>query len=426
MHKYPDDIERLLLDLTRQDILVCGYAFEDTCVVRAFSENGGAVYCVNPSGAPPRLGPILYKRRSEEFVIDGQAGRFDEFFTGLHEELTRPPANVEKPSVNPFKFLLSYETRDKDWFHGRRRQTRTVIATFNSAPPRVMHLVGPPKAGKTSFVRAGVIASLDPDRFSPVYLRCQGALDTWLPQAIGRGLPPLKEPEDANAAIARLKASTTKHLVVVLDQFERVVNRFPETDRGRANLRQCLNNLWEQAGVNLTFVCVGDDDARYLKALLAAKTDHLDDHLDVQIPRLEPKIVGGIIGRLARRAGIQFDPDVVRAIVQKYDETRSAPRGFSLGHVQAVCNILAESARVDLNSLTKALDDNGEALDVALNLCDIVSFVEDIPDEVGRTLFRKVMKVIPVESKKVLANYLKDHFADLLTPPEYQGAAARR
>lgn len=416
MHNYPEGIKALIRELTRQDVLVCGYAFEDLCVVRAFSEDGGTIYCVNPSGAPPNLVPFLSKRRSEDWVIRGKPGYFDEFFSELHQELTTGSAQEEKPRVNPFKFLLSYETRDKDWFCGRRRLTRTVLEMFSAGPPRVVHLMGPPKAGKTSFVRAGVIANLDPDRSWPVYLRCQGPLDTWFAAAIGRVLPPADEHEDPKAATRRLAASTPKHVVVVLDQFERVVNRYPETERGQRQLRECLNGLWDYAGGNLTFVCVGEEDWGYLKGIMAARNDHPDDHVDFEIPRLKPKMVRWVIGTLARKAGIQFDPEAIRAIVQKYE---SAPTGFSLGHVQAICNILAESAHVDLNRVEKALDDNGEALDVALNLCDIVSFVEDIPDEVGRTLFRKVMKVIPVESKKVLATYLKDHFSDLFTPPEY-------
>ena len=43
MHRYPEAIEALVKNLTRRDIVVCGYAFNDNCVTRAFAERGGSI-----------------------------------------------------------------------------------------------------------------------------------------------------------------------------------------------------------------------------------------------------------------------------------------------------------------------------------------------------------------------------------------------
>jgi hypothetical protein len=419
MHKYPEEIEKLLQELTRRDIIVCGYAFEDICVARAFPDEGGSIYSVNPGGPPSNLVPYLMKRHSTDWSIDQNSGRFDDFFGELYDDLESVVPPPTPPKSNPFKFLVSYDARDKDWFYGRGQLIRKTLRRLAETSARVIHLVGPSKAGKTSFVRAGLLASLDPQRYCGVYLRCQSPLETWLPQAIARVLP-AAHADSLNGAVSALAASTAERVVVVLDQFERIASRYPETEAGRRQLLNCLNKLSESAPANVTFLCVGVDETNYLKTLLDSRAEYVD------IPCLPPKIVGGIIGRMSRQVAIQFDPEVVRALMQRYDETAATARPFTLAHVQAVCNILAASAHIDRESYEKVVRADGEALDVALNVCDIVSFVEDIPDEIGRNLFRKVMKVIPVESKKVLANYLKDNFSDLFTPPEFQDAAGVR
>jgi hypothetical protein len=263
MNSYPEKMRQFFNDLTRQDILICGYAFQDACVERAFSEQGGSIYFVNPGKAPLNLVPFLLKRRSNDWVIDGEAGKFETFFTQLDRALNRPEEEVARPKLNPFKFLTSYDIRDRI-AHGRWPAREGVQATGDT-PGRVF----------TSWARqirqdvlceAGLVPRLDPARFLPVYLRCQGDLKTWLPKAIAAVLPTAAPDPDARAAVQRLAASTPRHVVLVLDQFERVVHRCGDTDAGREQLQQCLTGLAECACPNLSFVCVGADDNPYLMA----------------------------------------------------------------------------------------------------------------------------------------------------------------
>lgn len=413
MHGYPDVINGLLQDLTRQQIIVCGYAFEDTCVLRAFSERGSSIFCVNPGGAPPKLQPILLKRKSDNWVFDKDWGRFDSFFEGLHKALTEDVTPRQRPKANPFKFLVSYDVRDKDRFHGRRKLIKEIAENLTMKRPKVFHLAGPSKAGKTSLVRAGIVANLDPELFLPIYARCQNPLETWLPTLIGRVLPSANSTEDIKTAINRLADSTKKHVVLVLDQFERVVNRYRDTEADQGQLLQCLNGLGNHALPNLTVLFVGEYSISYLKAIMKTKAEW------IEVPRLERRKMGAIVRYQARKAGIHFEPAVIAALMKRYEETTTSNRPFSLAHVQAVCNLLASSTRVDVASYNEVIQNYSDVLDEVLNVCDIVSFVEDIPDEPGRNLFRKVMKVIPGESKKFLALYLKENFQDLFTPPEF-------
>src|SRR5215472_1334312 len=74
MANYPPEIANLLGEITRRDIIICGYAFEDLCVARAFdtSLDAGSIYYVNPSGAGTgQIRGILIGRRSKEKVISG-------------------------------------------------------------------------------------------------------------------------------------------------------------------------------------------------------------------------------------------------------------------------------------------------------------------------------------------------------------------
>ena len=413
MNQYPQQINEMLLDLTRGYMIVCGYSFEDQCVVRAFAQEGDSVYCANPGGAPPNLGPVLIKRYSKDWVIDKDDGKFDAFFGDLYRELTAAPVVYAAPKANPFKFLVSYEVRDGKSFHGREDLTEDALKRFQSVPPqKLIGLFGKSKVGKTSFVRAGLIAHLDTDKFEPVYLRCQGPLDSWLPRAVSKICTPAAP--GVEAAIKALSATTSKHLVIVIDQFERVAGANPDKDPGKRQLEADLQMLNRCNCPNVSFLCVGVETTSFLSALAKGKVDV------VEVTKLAAEAVASIIARLAQDAGIQFQADVIEALVRRYDEAPDGSREFTLAHVQAVCNILAGSSLVDMEHYEKVISSDEDALHVVLNVNDIVSWVEDIEDEVRRNMFRKVMKVVPVESKKLLAAYLRAHFSDLLTPPEFE------
>lgn len=410
MHEYPDEIKKLLKELTREDILVCGYAFRDDCVRNAFSHEGGSVYWVNPSEPPLDLKVMMGERRSSDWVVGEDGGKFDTFFESLHNELTRPPIPVlgTTPSTNPFKFLVSYAAEDEKHFRGREAETQKVLERLNATPPRgVIHLVGPAKGGKTSFVHAGVIAKLDAAQF-PVYLRCHGAPpEIWLPQAIAKaGQLPVQKNESIKAAITRLcekkKLEGKRQVVLVLDQFERVAQHYWQNGE-EEQFVTCLTSLGECLSDDVNLICVEVDDGHgsFWKALHKANEDANTKHHDIELRELKAEKVAEIIEGLAQEAGIAFDADVVREITRRYKEYSKASPPFSLAHVQAVCNILARSPRRDVASYNQVIQENLDALDLALKIYEIMSFVEDIPDELRPSLFRTVTNQVP-ESQAVL------------------------
>ena len=81
---------------------------------------------------------------------------------------------------NPFKFLESYEASRRRRVHRTRRRYRDLPRGARQANPQVIIVPGPPKAGKTSLVRAGLIPALDVATHAGVYVRCQPALEKTL------------------------------------------------------------------------------------------------------------------------------------------------------------------------------------------------------------------------------------------------------
>src|SRR3954454_16485021 len=70
-------------------------------------------------------------------------------------ERTRPPRD---PGDSPFKGLESFEVADADLFFGRERLIADMVARLSGA--RLMGIVGPSGSGKSSVLRAGLLASL--------------------------------------------------------------------------------------------------------------------------------------------------------------------------------------------------------------------------------------------------------------------------
>src|SRR5260370_5034948 len=148
MHRYPESIEALLQRETSNDIIVCGYSFRDRCVQRAFSEQGELVVSVDREAPPTDLRFYMKNRRSVNWTISAY---FDAFFTDLHRELLEAPKPDQKPALNPFKFLQSYEANDKDSLPGRDDETQEFDQAL-MRKARVSVIAAPGRAWETAFV----------------------------------------------------------------------------------------------------------------------------------------------------------------------------------------------------------------------------------------------------------------------------------
>jgi DNA-binding SARP family transcriptional activator/WD40 repeat protein len=120
------------------------------------------------------------------------------------------------PLVCPFKGLASFDRSDADYYFGRERAIYDLIARLAASP--LVGIIGASGIGKSSLLRAGVLASLN-----------AGALPgsaTWSQVVVRPGDHPLEalrralDDADLSKALARLKPG--ERLVVAVDQLEEV------------------------------------------------------------------------------------------------------------------------------------------------------------------------------------------------------------
>ena len=250
MHQYPQTVEALVREITSRDILVCGYAFNDACVIKAFSDQGGSVHCINPDGPPRYLSGIMRLRNSQDFDI---RETFDAFCEELERELSQE-SEWKSPSHNPFKFLESYELADAKAFGDRDSEIKQFFDVL-SKRPRVIILYGPGRAGKTSLVRAGICPLLGPfvpDQPEGIYVRCKGDLRYSLPEQLSRsrfaterlGLDPVPAEINVQQMMGRLGSlQGGRRVVLFLDQAERLTAGPAKSRRRDAELRAILEPL---------------------------------------------------------------------------------------------------------------------------------------------------------------------------------------
>jgi hypothetical protein len=389
-------------------------------MLRAFALSGQSIFCVNPSGAPVNLKPVMNRRQSGDNVIDKDDGRFDQFFQALWRELASEDKGEPKPVVNPFKFMEGYKVADRDWFVLRRKLTRNLVRRLETNPPPTLHLLGPRRAGKTSLVRAGLMAGLQMSQtaFWPVYVRCRGDLEPWLAEELAPHLKDTLRGTSIEDVLQALSRASDRRVVLILDQFERVIGRFPETQAGRDQLKQCIRRLSQAAPKGTTVVCVGpSENASYLIALnqLGMMGELIDP--------FEGKHVRRIIRTLARKAGIRFDQDAVDRIVQKYTDSQGSRKPFTLTHVQALCHLLCSSGHVDVAAVERVERDELNSLDLVLNEYDLFGIMEDVPFESQQVVLRQLTKFIPEPGRQRLASCLKERFAEIF-PQEIKVKAA--
>jgi len=419
---YPPPIKQALEELTAGHILVCGYAYNDQCVISSFSKNGpGNVVVVDPK--PSRMLCDVAKNRGSQLLFSDKDGYFDTFFRKLSAALSadqmRDAAAAKQHKEkrkNPFKFLEAYREEDSASFVGRAPTIEEVMNGLRE-PGRPLFILGPAKDGKTSLVRAGVLPRLEPSAgLRPqtfLYLRCQPDLKTWLLGALERERRKRKGPaaSDLGAALAGL-AADGRRFYLVLDQFERVVRPYEKSAKGEAEFNALLAWLMDLTPPAVTVVYVIRSEGKRIYTALR-KLGLLDRFVTLDY---DGAFVEQAIKSIACREGIEFENSVVERLRNLYENSPEDER-FTLAHVNAACHLLCDSGGRTLADLDAILSEHGEALNRLINRHDVMGFVEDVPDESGaRSLLPRMMKLVFVEGRRDVAECLSRHFEELFPP----------
>ena len=129
--------------------------------------------------------------------------------------------------LHPYPGLASFTEADAEYFFGREAEVEQMWARLEG-PPRLLGLVGPSGAGKTSFLRAGLVPSASPAwsvvRCTPGTAPFVSLGQALAPAIVGdaaamRLLPRVHESDSAVELVERWSRAVS-HALLVVDQFE--------------------------------------------------------------------------------------------------------------------------------------------------------------------------------------------------------------
>lgn len=175
---------------------------------------------------PTQLPDTEWKKVIVRAVAKRKEDRFKSalaLFAAL-EDITVRTETVEDKT--PYPGLASFSSGETEFFFGREQEVETLIQKLHQL--HLMAVIGPSGAGKTSFLRAGVIPAL-PEQWRCVILSPGGAPSDRLQQSVAplvaddeealERFKKFEEPDTAIWILRRIKQSCAE-FVVIVDQFE--------------------------------------------------------------------------------------------------------------------------------------------------------------------------------------------------------------
>ncbi|MCU0285726.1 MAG: SUMF1/EgtB/PvdO family nonheme iron enzyme [Acidobacteria bacterium] len=175
--------------------------------------------------------------------------------TGKYFSVNIFPYN-ESSVTSPYKYLESYDEKDTEIFFGRNDEILKFLHIIDNS--RVSLLFGKSGAGKTSFLRAGILPKLKVLNYLPIYIRC--------------GINPIEEiikkiklerggfitnsadelPKILIEVTEFLKEKDRQKLVIILDQFEEFFITINEA--AQKSSVKILKNVIESDLINVKFI----------------------------------------------------------------------------------------------------------------------------------------------------------------------------
>jgi WD40 repeat protein/DNA-binding SARP family transcriptional activator len=225
-------------------------------------------------------------------------------------ERTDFPAEPSALPVCPFKGLASFEVDDAGVFFGRERLVADMVARLPGT--RMMGVVGPSGSGKSSAVRAGLLAAL-----------ADGVLpesEHWPLAVIRPGHRPLEALERAIAELPR-----GDRWVVAVDQFEETFTACRDESERAAFVDRLVRCARDTRRRTVVIVAVRADFyghcAGYTELSRMLGANH------VLVGPMRRHELRRAIELPARRAGLHVEPDLVEALIA---DVEGEPGGLPL------------------------------------------------------------------------------------------------
>ncbi len=227
-----------------------------------------------------------------------------------------PPPDASAPNVCPFRGLASFDAAHAEYFFGRERVVADLLARLVGST--LITLVGPSGSGKSSLLRAGLLAGLaegvlpGSERWRQVLLRPgERPLDALGRALMSAGTGGAGDDDPLVAALGSLKAD--ERLIIAVDQFEEVFTA-------------CRDEAERSAFVEALAALADDADQRVV-VVLGIRGDFYGRC--AEYPELSSRIGANtvLVGPMrrdelrraielpARRAGLRVEPRLVMALV---------------------------------------------------------------------------------------------------------------
>ena len=225
----------------------------------------------------------------------------------------RIPGPRTAGKVTPYRGLESYGVRDAAWFVGREEFVDQIHAQVRELltgdlGPRLVTLVGASGTGKSSLLKAGLMARLAMEGVTPVLLA------------------PGDDPESSlSTALARFRPDTRKRLVVV-DQLEEIF-----ADRVSKSSREAfLGTLVELAEEPATVVVTALRADFYGQAVAEPTLLPLLRRHQVLVGPMPVESLRRIVVEPARRAGATVEPELVELVIRDLSPRGAPPDASAL------------------------------------------------------------------------------------------------
>lgn len=428
-----EQLSAVIAETFRVFSIFVAYADRDQPFLQHVSREGGKVFWVNrmipmrderlfdelkvenPASVEyhqfqPDVMALLESRHSARHLLCREPGTFNEFFGKLHTRLTRRSSRSHERRRKdltvlrggPYRFLDFFDVKDEEFFFGREDDIEALLELVKANPITV--LFGKSGIGKTSLVRAGLMAALQhesenaekpEDGWLAITARCDDDPGQSIRQSIRQaveemGFDPADLPEEGSLSdfLKAAEALAKRRLFIALDQFEAYfVHLGPMVQEiFIEQLVECGNRV---------------PDARWL---IAIREDYVGDLYDLQ-PRL-PTIMHHLyrLRRLTReqaedaivRPAQGFDIAVERNLVERLlnDLFRD---GVEPAQLQIACDRLYEAKPRGMHTITTSVYDRiGGAQKVLAEYVDQI--LGQLPPA-DRKLARAILKTMVASSE---------------------------
>ena len=133
------------------------------------------------------------------------------------EEVTQRMEGID--DQRPYPGLASFSSLDAEYFYGREPEVETIIKKMQQCP--MIAMIGPSGAGKTSFLRAGLLPALPKDWCS-IFTTPGDAPILNLAESLSRSIGNPGQFEDPDNAVHKflLLRQSYKEIVLIVDRFE--------------------------------------------------------------------------------------------------------------------------------------------------------------------------------------------------------------